>query len=258
MKRNIRLVIAFDGTGYCGWQRQENGLAVQEAVETCLGVMCKHEVALHASGRTDAGVHALGMAAHFFTDTAIPEQAFVAGLNSLLPPDIRIRQSCEVPLDFHSRFQATGKTYCYTFFTGAIQLPCSRNCIAHIPGDFNPERIAPAMDVLTGSHDFSSFEKVGSRDMSLTDGRGAVRTLFKVTCTSDPCNADQYSLRFTGDGFLRQMVRILSGTLIDIGRKRLPENCIPYILACRDRRKAGPTAPANGLVLEQVFYSPLP
>ncbi|WP_028581561.1 tRNA pseudouridine(38-40) synthase TruA [Desulfogranum japonicum] len=257
MKRNIRLVIAFDGTGYCGWQRQENGLAVQEAIETGLSTMCKHAVTLHASGRTDAGVHALGMVAHFFTESKIPEHAFVTGLNSLLPFDIRIRQAHEVSLDFHSRFHATGKTYCYNFFTGDVQLPCSRYYTAHMPGDFKPERLTLAINALQGTHDFSSFEKAGSRDTSLANGRGAVRTLFEVTCTADPGNVNHYSLRFTGDGFLRQMVRILSGTLIDIGTTRLPENSMQHILASRDRRKAGLTAPANGLTLEKVFYSPL-
>ncbi|PIE58703.1 MAG: tRNA pseudouridine(38-40) synthase TruA [Desulfobulbus propionicus] len=257
MKRNIRLLIAFDGTDYHGWQRQEGNLTIQEVIETCLQTMCKHDVILHGAGRTDAGVHALGMVAHFFTESNIPEQAFVPGLNALLPPDIRIRQAHEVALDFHSRFQATGKTYCYRFFTGRIQLPCSRKYIAHMPGEFNRERLASAMHILTGTHDFSSFEKAGSRDTTRVEGRGAIRTLFTVTCTEIPLKEKHYCLRFTGDGFLRQMVRILSGTLIDIGCNRLPEDVVPQILASQDRRSAGPTAPAVGLVLEQVFYSPL-
>lgn len=257
MGRNIRLLITYDGSGYCGWQRQQQGEAtVQETLEIRLTQLCSEPITLHGAGRTDAGVHALGMVAHFHTNATVPLVAYHRGLNALLPPDIRILGAEQAPPDFHSRFSAYAKTYRYDFSTGPVQLPSNRLYQAHYPGPFNPGRLQTAFSHLVGTHDFSSFERSGSRDKQATTGRGAVRTLTRASCVPSLGTADQWSLRFTGDGFLRQMVRILTGTLIQIGQGKRGIDAMPAILAARDRTASGPTAPACGLFLEQIHYAP--
>lgn len=254
MSRCLRLLIAFDGGGYQGWQRQAHGPTVQGALERALTTLCAHPVTVHGAGRTDAGVHALGMVAHFHTATTIPVAAFSKALNGLLPTDIRILAAVEAEVGFHSRFDAWGKTYRYDFCTAAIQLPSTRLYTAHRPGPFDPERIREPLAVLVGTHDFSSFERTGSRDRTATHGRGAVRSLFRADCAPQPGQANCWSLRLTGDGFLRQMVRIISGTLIEMGQGKRPAADMAAILAARDRARAGPTAPACGLFLETIYY----
>lgn len=255
MSRTIRLLLAYDGGGYCGWQRQRQGeRTVQGELEQQLALLCGEPIILHGAGRTDSGVHALGMVAHFHTTAAIPAVAFFKGLNSMLPKDVRILAAEEAPADFHSRYHALGKTYRYDFFTGPLQLPCDRLHRAHIPGRFDLNRLRDCLDVLLGAHDFSSFERVGSRDRNAVNGRGAVRTLFTVSCSPQLGCADCWSLRLTGDGFLRQMVRILAGTLIEIGQGKRPAGQLAEILRARDRSQAGPTAPACGLFLEKIYY----
>jgi tRNA pseudouridine38-40 synthase len=257
MGRNVRLLIAYDGSGYCGWQRQQQGEAtIQETLEIKLAELCSEPITLHGAGRTDAGVHAFGMVAHFHTTTTIPLVAFHRGLNALLPTDIRILDAEEAQLDFHSRFSAYAKTYRYDFSTGLVQIPSNRLYRAHYPGPFDPALLHTAFAHIVGTHDFSSFERSGSRDKDATTGRGAVRTLAKASCTPTLGMTDQWSFRFTGDGFLRQMVRILTGTLIQIGQGKRDIDAMPAILAARDRAAAGPTAPAHGLFLEQIHYAP--
>lgn len=257
MARVIRLLLAYDGTAYCGWQKQCQGeVTIQETIEQKLRIICRHTVTLHGAGRTDAGVHALGMVAHFHTQVHHPLSAFVEGLNSLLPSDIRILEAEEAAEDFHSRFSAKCKTYRYDFFTGQIVSPEKRLYMGHFPGFFQPFHAQKALRYLVGTHDFSSFEHAGSRNKEAT-GRGAIRTLFSAECLPMP-NVDQgWSLRLCGDGFLRQMVRIIAGTVIEIGqmnkKNRLPEN-IQQILLAQDRAAAGKTAPACGLFLEKVTY----
>jgi tRNA pseudouridine38-40 synthase len=255
MPRTIRLLIAYDGGNYCGWQRQQQGEpTIQEELERRISHLCNGPIRLHGAGRTDTGVHALGMVAHFQTVAAVPVVAFFKGLNALLPHDIRILAAEQTSAAFHSRFNALGKTYRYDFFTGAVQLPCKRLHQAHLPGPFDPQRFASGLQLLVGTHDFSSFERSGSRDKSAVDGRGAVRTLTELSCTPHLGQPHCWSIRVTGDGFLRQMVRILAGTLIDIGQGRREIGELPGILAARDRSLAGCTAPACGLYLEQLYY----
>lgn len=257
MLRNIRLLIAYDGGSYHGWQRQRQGEAtIQEELETRLTRLCGESIILHGAGRTDTGVHAEGMVAHFHTTTTVPVAAFFKGLNSMLPRDIRILGSDEAPADFHSRFSALGKTYRYDFFTGAVQVPSNRRYRAHCPGPFAPERLQTAIHLLIGTHDFSSFERSGSRDKNATDGRGAVRTLTHVSCFPLLTGTDCWSIRVTGDGFLRQMVRVLAGTLIEIGKGKHQPEVLADILEAKDRAAAGPTAPACGLFLEKIYYNP--
>lgn len=255
MARIIRMLIAYDGSGYHGWQRQRQGEpTIQEALELRLSTLCKETIIVHGAGRTDAGVHALGMVAHFHTQATVPVVAFYKGLNAILPADIRILAAEEAPPDFHSRFSTLAKTYRYDFFTGPVQPPPNRLYQAHCFGPFEPKRLQLACELLVGTHDFSSFERSGSRDKNATGGRGAIRTLSHIGCMPVLGKADHWSLRVTGDGFLRQMVRILSGTLIEIGQGKRPSEEIAGMLASKNRAAAGPTTPACGLFLENIQY----
>lgn len=258
-ERNIRLLLAFDGTAYSGWQRQSSAATIQGEIEACLARMTGAAVTLHGAGRTDAGVHALGMVANFRTTAAIPCQGLAKGLNSMLAPDIRILQAAEAPPSFHSRFSACGKTYAYTLCTTAVQLPTQRLYAAHVPRPLAAEQVRAALVRMLGTHDFSSFEGTGSRDRDQDnpDSRGAVRTLYRAEFIERAAQADAWIFRFTGDGFLRHMVRNLVGTLLLVGSGKLTPENFAAILARRDRSLAGATAPAHGLVLEQVHYEPL-
>ncbi|WP_456473582.1 tRNA pseudouridine(38-40) synthase TruA [Desulfolithobacter sp.] len=256
-ERNIRLCLAYDGTGYSGWQRQPEGRTIQATVEACLERMTGEKVTLHGAGRTDAGVHALGMVANFHTRTSIPVHGLWRGLNSMLPADIRILKALEADPKFHSRYSATGKAYRYDLYTGPVQQPTRRLYETHVPSHFALEPVLRCLALLRGSHDFSSFEASGSRNPACTNGRGAVRTLFHCSCTPGT-EPENWSFRFLGDGFLRHMVRNLVGTLLLVARGQMTTDEFSTILQARDRNLAGPTAPARGLFLEQVFYGPLP
>jgi tRNA pseudouridine38-40 synthase len=256
MSRSIRLLIAYDGSGYHGWQRQLQGEAtIQETLERQLTRLCAEPITLHGAGRTDAGVHALGMVAHFQTTARIPVVAFFKGLNSLLPHDIRILGAENAPDTFHSRFSVLHKTYRYDFCTSMVQNPINRLYAAHYPGIFVLDRLQVALAHLTGTHDFSSFERAGSRDPNKLEGRGAVRTLSHVSCTPVLSRINHWSIRLTGDGFLRQMVRNIAGTLIEIGQGKRTTDSLKTILGAKNRAAAGPTAPACGLFLEEIQYA---
>ncbi len=255
--KNIRLLLAYDGTGYCGWQRQKNGPTIQGEIENRLAVITHEKIVVNGAGRTDAGVHALGMVANFFSGSAMTARAFQNALNSMLPADIRILKAEESFPEFHARYSSTGKTYRYDFFAGSIQSPDERLYRTHIHHPFELRKVIPCLELLTGSHDFTSFEAAGSRDLSKTGGRGAVRTLLNAEGFTDPTRPQHYSFSFTGDGFLRHMVRNIVGTLFLVGSGRIDDNDFAAILAGRNRRLAGPTAPACGLFLEQVHFEPL-
>jgi len=252
--RNIRLLIAYDGTGYSGWQRQNDTATIQGHLEDRLATMTGAPVTLHGAGRTDAGVHALGMVANFNTQAKISAQGFHRGLNSLLPADIRILAVNEVKTTFHSRFDATGKTYRYDILTGRVLMPTERLYALHVPGPLDIDRIHACLRHLLGSHDFSSFEASGSREPGRSNSRGAVRTIYRAEFF--PCSGrdDAWSFRFTGDGFLRHMVRNFVGTLIDAGAGKITPEEFLAIRRSRNRCQAGPTAPARALFLEKVFY----
>ena len=256
-QQNIRLLIAYDGTTYSGWQRQKNGPTIQGMIEDKLAVITKEQTVVNGSGRTDAGVHALGMVANFKTSTGMTAQSFQNALNSMLPRDIRILKADAASPGFHARYDSTGKTYRYDFFNGSIQPPNERLYRTHIGHPFALIRIIPCLKSLIGSHNFSSFEAAGSRDLTRTGGRGAVRTLLKAECLTDPTQPEHFSFSFTGDGFLRHMVRNIVGTLFLVGSGRIDSNEFTAILAGRDRQLAGPTAPAGGLFLERVHFQPL-
>jgi tRNA pseudouridine38-40 synthase len=252
-KRNIKLLLAFDGTGYVGWQKQKSDRTVQGVVEDKIHVMTGEQSRLHGAGRTDAGVHALGMVANFQTAAEIPCQGFIRGLNSMLPTDIRILEATEVESGFHARRSAKAKTYWYNLTNSPMQMPTERLYAAHVFADLDFKEMQRGLEQLMGTHDFSSFEGAGSRDPELS-GRGAVRTIFQAGISTIRAG-DWYRFIITGDGFLRYMVRNIVGTMLEVGQGKLASSKVAAILAAKDRAAAGPTAPARGLFLKEVLYS---
>ena len=253
LKRNIKLLLAYDGTLYAGWQKQKSEKTIQGEIEESLQVMTGEHTCLHGAGRTDAGVHALGMVANFSTGRKIPCPAFVKGLNSLLPADIRILEAKEVEVSFHARRSAKAKTYWFNLSNGPVQLPTERLYWAHVFQELDCASMREGLQYITGTHDFSSFEGAGSRSPERA-GRGAVRTIFEASLnTLESGNYHRFVV--TGDGFLRHMVRNIVGTMLEVGLGRLHASEVAAILAAQDRSAAGPTAPACGLFLKEVLYS---
>lgn len=250
--RNIKLTIAFDGTAYSGWQRQKSSPTIQGEIEKRLQLITNSAISLCGAGRTDAGVHARGMIANFHTDNTISCPILLRGLNSLLPPAIRILEVCEVTPDFHARFSAKSKTYTYSLFTGAIQLPMHSLYEVHVPHLTDHKTMQACLEIIKGTHDFASFEATGSRDLMQPTVRGAIRTMHEATLSQS--GLQSYQFRFNADGFLRHMVRNLVGTLLEAGKGRRTTLEFAQILKAGKRSAAGPTAPAHGLMLEQIFY----
>jgi tRNA pseudouridine38-40 synthase len=245
LPRTLKLVIGYDGTGFSGWQRQKQGRTIQGEIELCLERMNGEAIHLHGAGRTDAGVHAEGMVAHFHTASAITCAVFQRGLNAMLPPAIRIFSAEEVANTFHARFSAIGKEYRYEVYTGRIP-PARRGWYSR------HGTIRACLAEIEGTHDFSSFENSGSRDKDDHSGRGAVRTIHAARLVEN--SPELRCLQFNGDGFLRNMIRNLVGTLLEAGRGKLTPADFAAILAAKNRTAGGPTAPAHGLWLKKVFY----
>jgi tRNA pseudouridine38-40 synthase len=250
--RNIKLLISYDGTDFSGWQRQRHDCTIQGEIENRLSLMTREKIDLHGAGRTDAGVHAEGMVAHFATSSAIPCPDFLRGLNSMLPGAIRIFGVNDVDQNFHARYSATGKRYQYKIFTGKIQPPQLRLYSLHVSCELHLVSVIRCLKLLEGTHDFASFENSGSRDKSICSGRGSVRTIFKAELIEEP--PFQLIFQFTGDGFLRNMIRNLVGTLLDVGKEKLSADEFINILKAKDRTMAAATAPAHGLFLKEVLY----
>lgn len=245
MKKRIRLTVAYDGTGYCGWQIQNNGKTIQGELNRCLEELLGHPVETMGASRTDAGVHALGNVAVFDTDSQIPAEKFSYALNQRLPDDIRIQASQEVDPDFHPRYRESEKTYRYQILNRRFPLPTERlySYFYHYPLDV--EKMQEAASILVGRHDFASFCGAGAQ----------VKTTVRlVTGFSVERKGDMVCLQVSGRGFLYNMVRIFAGTLIEVGNGvYLPEH-VQEILDARDRGAAGPTAPACGLTLLGIRF----
>lgn len=253
--RTLKLTLAFDGTGYAGWQYQKDQPTIQGMLEAKLARMTAEKVQVDGAGRTDAGVHALGMVASFRTATVIPVEGFRKGLNSMLPLDIRVLEVVEEAPGFHARFNAVAKAYEYRLDFGETQLPTARLYAHHLRQPFDQSEMQVCLQALVGTHDFSSFEATGSRDRSQEGGRGAVRTLFAASYRERGTESGvQGCFKFVGNGFLRHMVRNLVGTLIDVGQVRLSAGGFMKIMQARDRNVAGPMAPACGLFLRGVYF----
>lgn len=245
--RNIRLTLEYDGTAYAGWQAQENAPTLQGAVETALGVLLKEPVRVTASGRTDAGVHALGQVANFRTPRPVPLKGFFHGLNGLLPRDVAVRRVDEVPEGFDSRRSAKEKTYQYFLHVGPAPSAFARRTSWRVPGGaaLDVAAMAAAARTLEGTHDFSAFRSAGC------DAPTAVRTIHEVRVERHP---ELLEIRVRGTAFLRHMVRIVVGTLVEVGQGRRAPESVGELLESRDRHRAGVTAPPQGLVLQQVVY----
>lgn len=243
--RTILLIIEYDGTAYVGWQIQPNGLAVQQVVESALAQILGSEVRIHSSGRTDAGVHARGMAAHFRTESRLPLQAFREGVNRFLPQDVVVRAVQEMPEDFHARFSAQGKWYRYTIYNGEVRSPLAARTAWHLRGKLDLPLLRQAAAALVGEHDFKAFRSSGCVAQT------TVRQIYGVDVLAE---GPFVYLDFRGAGFLRNMVRMLVGTLVEIGQGRRPAADLDKLLCGTPGVSCGPTAPAHGLCLEEVWY----
>ena len=243
--RRIRLVVEYDGTNYAGWQRQANALAVQQVIEEALSKLTRERIVIHGASRTDAGVHALGQSCHFDTVSRIPAEKFSYAVNTMLPPDIRIRRSEEVSADFHARFSTKGKRYRYLFYDDRHAGALNRFTHAHSIYPLDDRRMQAEADALIGTHDFAAFAASGSVV------KDTVRTLWRAEVTRD---GHDVRLIVEGNGFLYNMVRIIAGTLRDVGSGKLAPGALQRAIATGDRLDLGVTAPAHGLTLMEVFY----
>jgi tRNA pseudouridine38-40 synthase len=245
-RRNIRLTLEYDGNRYHGWQRQKNALTIQEVIETALAHITGEAVRLIGSGRTDAGVHALGQVANFTTGSAVPERAFVHGLNALLPTDIAVLAAEAVPIDFHARYGALAKTYEYRLLNRPIRSPLHHTRAWWLAGRLDAGAMQRAARALPGEHDFLTFRASGSRPGH------AGRRVREAAWQRHPGGWLYFTI--TANGFLRGMVRSLVGTMVEIGKGKYPPEYLGEALEKRDRRLAGPTAPPQGLFLVRVEY----
>lgn len=243
--RNIKLTIEYDGTLYSGWQKQNNAKTVQETIEKALSKILKAEVSITGSSRTDSGVHAKGMVANFFTDSRIPAEKFREAINTKLPDDIAIIKSEEVDLDFHARYLSKGKTYCYTIINRYEKVALYKNYSYHVREKLDLELMNKCCKMFIGKHDFSAFKAAGS------SVKTSVRTISDLHIKKED---DFIKIYVTADGFLYNMVRIIVGTLIEVGQnKRSIETVKKAINSC-NREDAGYCVPPSGLILEKVYY----
>jgi len=246
MQKNIKLIIEYDGTAYNGWQRQKNGRTIQEEIEKALMLMTGRKVTLTGAGRTDAGVHSLGQVANFICDTRLEPEAFIKGLNSLLPGDIVIKECAQVHEKFHSRYDAKSKVYNYRILNRVIPAAVGRDYAWHIRKPLFLDAMESAAVCIVGTHDFKAFEGAGSPRKS------TVRTVFNAGLFKN--NEDFIVFEIEADGFLRFMVRNIIGTLVCVGLGKISHVDIKEILESRDRSRACATAPPHGLFLMEVKY----
>lgn len=244
MKR-VKMVLAYDGTNYCGWQLQPNGITIEEVLNQALSELLREPVAVIGASRTDSGVHAEGNVAVFDTENRMPAEKICFALNQRLPEDIRILKSEEIPLFWHPRKQNCVKTYEYRILNRKIAMPTLRlySHFCYFPLDL--ERMRQGAAYLVGEHDFKSFCTVRGQ------AEETVRTIY---CLDVEKNGDMITLRISGSGFLYNMVRIIAGTLMKVGMGVYPPTHVKEILEARDRQAAGPTAPAKGLTLISMEY----
>ncbi|MCI9306161.1 MAG: tRNA pseudouridine(38-40) synthase TruA [Lachnospiraceae bacterium] len=239
MKR-ILLVVAYDGTNYCGWQVQKNGETIEGVLNRELSALFGEEIQVIGASRTDSGVHALGNVAVFDTKSRMPGEKISYALNSRIPEDIRIQRSVEVDADFHPRKCACTKHYEYRILNREFELPCERLNTYFYRRPLDVERMRAACPYFLGEHDFKSFCSIH------TQAETTVRTIYGLEVRQE---GDLIRIQVSGNGFLYNMVRIIAGTLIQIGSGIREPEVVPDIIKSRDRQAAGPTAPAKGLTL---------
>ena len=245
-RRNIRLTVSYDGTAYNGFQRQNPPqVAVQNVLEEKLSAVCGDSVELAASGRTDAGVHAIGQVVNFFTDGTIPLDRLPRAVNSILPPDIVVLEAAEADRDFSARHSAKSKIYIYRILQGYIPDPFERNYSWNIHKELDTDSMEKCLRMIEGTHDFSAFRAAGGPPVS------PVRTIYEASLEK---KGRIVELKFFANGFLYHMVRNLVGTLVNVGMGRTSVQRFGEIMASLDRNQAGATAPARGLYLYKVNY----
>jgi tRNA pseudouridine38-40 synthase len=245
MKKKYLLIVEYEGTAYHGWQVQKNGVTIQEVLEKALSKITNSKTTVLSSGRTDAGVHAEGMPAHFITESKMKPGQFQLALNSLLPHDISIRDVSKVPMSFHARGSAKRKLYRYTILNRDYPSALNFRRSWFIPHKLDVAAMRRAAKYLEGQHDFTSF-RAGN-----CNAKSPVRTMDRVELIKrDGC----LILEFEGKGFLKHMVRNFVGTLVYVGKKKYPARQVKTILEARNRKVAGPTAPPHGLCLIKVEY----
>jgi tRNA pseudouridine38-40 synthase len=249
MARRIKLVLEYDGTAFHGWQSQKNASALQDLLAAKLKVLLKEDVKLAGAGRTDAGVHARGQVAAFSTDSDKALEKILAGLNGLLPRDVRVRSCEEAPEAFDPRRDPLSKTYRYVWWDAPAHSPFWRRYSWHTRQRLDERAMSVAAAHLVGEHDFSSFRAAGCT------AKTPVRRIMKAAVTR---KGERVTFEIQGTAFLRQMVRILAGTLYDVGIGLRPPDSFPALLASRDRKQASKTAPPEGLILWNVEYGAIP
>ncbi len=245
MKR-VKLVVAYDGTNYCGWQLQPNGITIEEVLNKALSDLLREPIAVIGASRTDSGVHAKGNVAVFDTESRIPAEKICFALNQRLPEDIRVQSSKEVPLDWHPRKQNCVKTYEYKILNQKIDMPIGRLYAHFCYFSLDLEKMRQAASYLVGEHDFKSFCTVR------TQAEETVRTIYSLILEKN--EEGLITMRISGSGFLYNMVRIIAGTLLKVGMGMYPPEHVEEILDARDRQAAGGTAPAKGLTLVSLEY----
>lgn len=241
----VLLTVSYDGTAYAGWQRQANAVAVQQRLEEALLKLTGEHIVVTGSSRTDAGVHALGQRVHFDTQSRIPADKYAFALNTCLPRDIRVLNGVEVPSSFHARFDAIGKRYTYRIHNAPHASALYRNLCAHMPQKLDIIPMEQSLECLLGTHDFAAFQAAGGT------AKTTIRTLHRAQLEAQ---GSELTLIIEGNAFLYNMVRIIAGTLMDIGMHRLSPNAFEQALKTGDRLALGITAPPCGLELTDVFY----
>lgn len=243
--KNIKLIIEFDGSNFCGWQKQPKGRTVQETIEKAIYKATNESIEINGSSRTDAGVHAKGMVANFFTNSTIPAEKFREAINVRLPEDVSIIKSEEVDEKFHARYSSKGKTYSYTIINRYERLSLGHQYLYHYRHELDFDKMNEACKYFIGRHDFTAFMSNGSSIKT------TIRTIYNISLKKE---GERIQVFITGDGFLYNMVRIIVGTLLKVGNGRIEPCEIINIIKDRNRKRAGMCVPPNGLILEKVFY----
>lgn len=243
--KNVKLTIAYDGTNYSGWQFQINARTVQEEIQKALKIIMKKDIKINGSGRTDAGVHALEQVANFKADFTIPVDRIPVAMNGLLPPDIAIKKAEDVDMNFHARYSSKGKRYIYKIYNAKVRNPLYRNYSYFVNREIDINKIKEASKYFLGEHDFKAFMTKGSSIKT------TVRTIYSINVYK---RDDFIVIDYKGNGFLYNMVRIITGTLLDVNFGKINMEDLEDIIRLKDRNKAGHTAPAEGLYLAEVYY----
>lgn len=244
--RNIKLVIEYDGKEFNGWQKQPNKLNIQGTIERAIEEITNEKCELIGSGRTDAGVHALGQVANFKTNSEIPIQKIAIAINSKIKKAIVIQKAEEVEEKFHSRYNCKQKTYRYIINNSTQGTAIYRNLEYHIATPLLVDKMQEAVKYFEGEHDFKGFKASG------TSSKSSIRSIYKAVVKKE---GDRVIIELTGNGFLYNMVRIIAGTLVEVGLGKIEPKQIPEIIESGDRTKAGKTLPAHGLYLVKVEYN---